>query len=248
MTLLDDVTVHATVTFGATNILSATRQLGVAFTGTVQTNGVTVGVASGTITFLTNNTRLSMNTVGAGSATSATAILTPPYTVTAIYSGDNTYIGSTNTLTVNHAIAQVALQNLNQAYDGTAKTVTAITTPPGLTVTITYNGSSVAPTNAGTYQVIGTVVDALYVGGATNSLVVTNGISTVTTNIIASISRAINLRLPGRPTTAAGFCSRKPTAWARVGRMDVSGSGTSTQSVINIDPLNQSVFFRLRSP
>jgi fibronectin type 3 domain-containing protein len=250
VTLIDDVTLNATTTFGATNILSATRQLGATFTGTVQTNGVTAGLASGTITFLTNNVGLSMNTVGAGSATSATAILTPPYTVTAIYSGDNTYLGSTNMLTVNHAVAQVALQNLNQAYDGTAKTVTAITTPSGLTVTFTYAGSSIAPTNAGTYQVIGTVVDALYVGSATNNLVVTNGISNMPTNILFSVSG--NQLTISWPSDHLGWILQSQTNSLNAGLganwIDVSGSGTSTQSVINIDLLNESVFFRLRSP
>ena len=250
VTLLDDVTVHATMTFGATNILSATRQLGATFTGTVQTNGVTAGAASGTISFLTNSVGLSQNTVSAGSANSATAILSPPYTVTAIYSGDNTYLSSTNTLTVSHAIAQVALQNLTQAYDGTAKSVTAITTPAGLNVTFTYAGSSSAPTNAGTYQVIGTVVDTLYVGSATNNLVITNGISNVSTNILASVSGS-QLTLSW-PSDHLGWILQSQTNSLSVGLgagwTDVSGSGTSTQSVINVDLSNQSVFFRLRSP
>ena len=85
------------------------------------TNGVPATPASGSITFLTNSVLLSTNTVALGTATSATAILNPPYTVTAIYSGDNTYIGSTNTLAVNHAMASVTLDNLNQTYDGTPK-------------------------------------------------------------------------------------------------------------------------------
>ncbi|HTB83305.1 MAG TPA: MBG domain-containing protein [Candidatus Sulfotelmatobacter sp.] len=250
VTLLDDVTVRATVTFGATNILSATRQLGATFTGTVQTNGVTAGGASGTISFLTNSAGLSMNIVSAGSATSATTILSPPYTVTAIYSGDNTFIGSTNTLTVNHASAQVALQNLSQAYDGTAKTVTAITTPAGLTVSFTYNGSSAAPTNTGTYLVIGSVVDPLYVGGATNNLVITNGVSLAPITFGSSLSGGqITLTWP---SDHLGWVLQSQTNSLNTGLgtgwMDVSGSGTSTQSVINIDPSNPSVYFRLRSP
>ena len=100
--------------------------------------------------------------------------------MTAIYSGDSTYIGSTNTLTVNNAAATVALGNLSQTYDGTAKSAAATTTPAGLTVAFTYAGSPNAPTNAGTYQVIGTVVDALYVRSATNNLVIGKAAATVT--------------------------------------------------------------------
>ena len=123
ITLVDNVRVSALATIASTNVLTPTRQLGAVFTGTVQTNGVTATAATGTISFRTNNVPLSADTVAAGSATSGTAILTPPYTVTAIYSGDNTYIGSTNTLTVNNAIATVTLGNLNQTFDGTARIV-----------------------------------------------------------------------------------------------------------------------------
>ena len=77
--------------------------LGAIFTGTVKTNGITATAATGTVTFKTNNVQLSANTLAAGSATSTTAILNPTYTVTAIYSGDSTYIGSTNSLTVSNA-------------------------------------------------------------------------------------------------------------------------------------------------
>jgi uncharacterized protein (TIGR02597 family) len=78
------------------------------------------------------------------------------------------------------AAALVALGGLSQTYDGTARMVTATTTPEGLTVLLTYNGSPNAPTNASSYEVIGTVSDANYAGGATNTLVVTARPITVT--------------------------------------------------------------------
>jgi len=175
ISLVDNVRISAAATIGSTNILSPTVRLGAIFTGTVKTNGVTATAATGTVTFKTNNVQLSANTLAAGSATSATAVLTPPYTVTAIYSGDSMYIGSTNTLTVNNPVATVTLGNLNQTYDGTAKSASAVTTPSGLTVAFTYDGSANAPTNVGTYQVIGTVIDPVYVGSATNNLVIVSG-------------------------------------------------------------------------
>jgi fibronectin type 3 domain-containing protein len=70
----------------------------------------------------------------------------------------------------------VTLSNLVQNYDGTAKSASAATTPSGLTVNITYNGSVNAPTNAGSYTVIGTINDANYQGSATNTLVINNAI------------------------------------------------------------------------
>lgn len=59
-----------------------------------------------------------------------------------------------------------------QTYDGTAKRVSVSTMPPGLTVGLTYNGSNVAPTNPGTYTVVGTIDDLNYFGGTTNTLLV----------------------------------------------------------------------------
>jgi hypothetical protein len=61
---------------------------------------------------------------------------------------------------------------LSQTYNGTARSATATTTPVGLTVNFTYNGSANAPTNAGSYTVIGTINDANYQGSATNMLVI----------------------------------------------------------------------------
>ena len=68
--------------------------------------------------------------------------------------------------------ATVTLGNLNPVYDGTGKSVSVTTTPPGLTVNLTYNGSASAPTNAGSYTVIGTINDPNYAGSATNTLVI----------------------------------------------------------------------------
>jgi len=68
--------------------------------------------------------------------------------------------------------ATVALGNLNQLYTGSAINATASTTPPGLTVNLTYNGSALAPTNAGSCTVIGTISDPNYYGSATNTLVI----------------------------------------------------------------------------
>ena len=73
------------------------------------------------------------------------------------------------------ASATVALGNLEQTYSGAVRTVSATTTPAGLTVAFTYDGSAAAPTNAGSYAVTGTVNDAIYQGSAAGTLVITNG-------------------------------------------------------------------------
>jgi fibronectin type 3 domain-containing protein len=70
----------------------------------------------------------------------------------------------------------VTLGNLSQTYNGAAKSAAVTTTPTNLTVNITYNGSADAPTNVGSYTVIGTINDANYQGGATNTLVISQAI------------------------------------------------------------------------
>src|SRR4029077_1488798 len=73
------------------------------------------------------------------------------------------------TLTVFKASGSVNLSNLAQTYDGTGRTISAATTPPGLAVNLTYNGSANAPTNAGSYTVVGSINDANYQGSATGT-------------------------------------------------------------------------------
>jgi len=250
ITLVDNVTVSALATVGSTNVLSATRQLGAVFTGTVKTNGVTALATTGTITFLTNSVTLSTNSVAAGSATSGTAILNPPYTVTAIYSGDSTYIGSTNSLTINNATATVVLGDLSQPYNGTARSATATTVPAGLTVTFTYDGSPNAPTNVGTYVVVGTIVDAIYAGSATNTLEITSSVNTTPTDITASF--AGNQLTLSWPADHTGWRLQAQTNTLGAGLtgtwVDVDGSAATNEVVIPIDAANPAVFFRMIYP
>jgi hypothetical protein len=99
VTLVDDVSVTY-LTTGPTNMIAATVQDGAIFTATIETNGVAATAATGSVLFETNTVSQSTGTVGGGVANSAVALLSGPYTVKAVYSGDGTYIGSTATLTV----------------------------------------------------------------------------------------------------------------------------------------------------
>ena len=73
-------------------------------------------------------------------------------------------------LDVTSPIATVTLSNLVQYFDTTAKSVSVTTVPPGLSVMVTYNGSTAAPTNTGNYTVVATINDPIYQGSATNTL------------------------------------------------------------------------------
>lgn len=90
----------------------------------------------------------------------------------------------TVTINVGQLPATVTLDSatLAQTYNGSERIVTATTTPAGLNVAVTYEGSSTPPTNAGTYAVLATIVDAQYGGSASGTLVVAKAAATLTLN------------------------------------------------------------------
>lgn len=85
----------------------------------------------------------------------------------------------TNTFNVTKAMADVFLSGLRHRYDGAAHSVTVTTDPAGLTVSVTYDGLSWAPTNAGTYAVTALVADVNYQGSAVGSLLIKPAITQV---------------------------------------------------------------------
>jgi hypothetical protein len=149
------------------------------------------GTSSGT--FIINQAQATV-TLGAMSQTYTASALTP--TVTTIPPGlnviltgapdtnagnypvsatvnDPNYAGSASgTFIINQALATVMLNNLSQIYDGTPKAVSFITAPLGLNVAVTYGGSPNAPTNAGSYPVVATIMDPNYVGSTTGTLTI----------------------------------------------------------------------------
>ena len=68
--------------------------------------------------------------------------------------------------------AAVVLEDLEQVYDGSPKHPRALTVPGELAVDLTYDGSSEAPAAAGTYAVVGMIVDDVYQGSATGTLTI----------------------------------------------------------------------------
>jgi RHS repeat-associated protein len=136
---------------------------------------------------------------------------------------DSNYTGSASgTLSIGHAAAIVALDgsSLNQSYNGAARTVTATTSPAGLPVSLTYNGSPTAPVNSGTYAIVATVVDPNnnYVGSTTGTLTVSKISGTLT---LGGLSRTYN----GSPVAATA--STSPAGLA----VNVTYDGSSTPPV-----------------
>ena len=111
------------------------------------------------------------------------------YTVIGTINNANYQGSATNTMVIAQASGSITLGSLSQTYDGTAKAATATTTPSGLAVNFTYNGSATVPTNAGSYTVIGTINDANYQGSATNTLVIDKATGSIT---LGSLSQTYN--------------------------------------------------------
>jgi hypothetical protein len=157
---------------------------------------------------------------------------------------DPNYVGATtHTLTIANAAASVNLANLSQTYDGTPKSVSNTTTPAGLLVSVTYNGCANSPTNSGSYSVIGTIINANYAGGGTNTLVIGNGAATVLLTGLAQVFDGTP-RPACASTTPAGLsvdltyngASAPPTnvdSYAVVGTIaDSNYAGSSTNTLI----------------
>ena len=79
---------------------------------------------------------------------------------------------NTANFTVTKMNGLVDLSDLTHTYDGTAKSASATTTPPGMNVIITYDGSPTEPVNAGDYTVVATIDDLNYAGFTTETLVI----------------------------------------------------------------------------
>jgi alpha-tubulin suppressor-like RCC1 family protein len=155
-------TVAVTVAQGLVGITALPTAAPIVFLQSLAASTLSGGTAtvSGSFSFANSST------VPAGAGTYNAVVL---FTAT-----DTNYAVLTTNIavTVNKAPATVSLSGMNQNYDGTAKSVTVTTTPGGLTVDVTYNGSSAPPTNAGSYTVVATVDDVNYAGTNTGTLLV----------------------------------------------------------------------------
>ena len=89
-------------------------------------------------------------------------------------------------ITITKAPAEVTLANLMQGYDGSPKAVSVATVPEDLSVDVTYDGASDAPTDQGSYAVSAVVNDPRYSGSAEGVLRITDS-ATVTLTDLAQV-------------------------------------------------------------
>ncbi len=86
---------------------------------------------------------------------------------------DANYSGSASgNLTVSAAPLAITLGNLTQSFDGTPKSVSVTTSPSGVATSVTYNGSTTAPSAIGSYAVAATVANPNYSGSANATLTI----------------------------------------------------------------------------
>ena len=144
-------------------------------------------------------------------------------TITVTQAGDANYLAASKNILVssNKLLATINAANATNTYTGSPIAFSATTTPPGLPVSFTYNGSITPPTNVGVYTVIGTINHPLYYGTGTWTLTI-EGIDA-------------NLRWVSLPTLKVG-----QRAWL-VATSDSGGvieyrsiNGTSTQASVTI--------------
>jgi YD repeat-containing protein len=194
-----------------------------------------------------------LNQTYTGSAISVTADTVPPgltvnltyngspnaptnpgsYTVIGTISDPNYYGSAMNTLVINPN-ATVTLGNLNQAYTGSAVNVTASTTPPGLTVNLTYNGSTNEPTSPGSYTVIGAISTPNYYGVATNTLVITGPTVAPAGQVLA---------VGGAVTLGVTVSNMAPAyQWFKDSRL-ILGATNSTLTVLNAGVPNSGTYY-----
>jgi cyclophilin family peptidyl-prolyl cis-trans isomerase len=163
-----------------------------AFSITIQKAAATVALGSLAQTYTgsplaatSTTTPSNLNVTYTYDGSSTTPTNAGSYAVVATINEPNHTGTASGTLVIAKAAATLTLGGLAQTFDGSAKAISATTTPAGLTVTFTYNGSATAPTNAGSYAVVGTISDTNYSGSDSGTLVIAKAAATVSLGSLA---------------------------------------------------------------
>ena len=150
--------------------------------GLVITLTATGGASHNAIVFTFDGSSTGTGTIASNSLTVTGA---GTLVIDANQTGNGNYSAATEaqvTVVISKGTATIALSNLSQTYNGSAEAATAITTPGGLPVSLTYSTAATAPTAAGSYAVVATVNSADYAGTANGTLVIAQAPSAVSLN------------------------------------------------------------------
>lgn len=186
--------------------------------------------------------------------------------IEASQSGNATYLAALPvrvSFAVDPAAAAIALDAFEQVYDGAPKPVLVQTTPAGVDVVVTYNGSENAPVFPGVYEVIASVDDPVYTGSASGTLVISspivvrrapvlNGIVEGSIQVLLPESFALNgsatvsgdLLVPGTPKIVrngnamiAGTLSAGGDAAPATATVTLNGGSVVRHLVMQTDPV-----------
>ena len=206
-------------------------------------SGNLAGAAAGTVTMTDSSNALSGTTsegLSSGTATFPDLILAADVSddIFTASLGLNPSLNLSTQASVGVTIprsATVTLSDLTQTYTGSPLPVTATTTPPGLTLKITYNGSPNPPTTVGSYPVVATVQNVNYIGSATGTLKIRQATPSIAWNAPAAIAYGTALsatQLDARSTVAGSF-SYSPPAGTIVagGSQKLSATFTPTDTI-----------------
>ena len=213
--LSDGIAIPATVTLS---------DLNPTYTGSSKSPTVTTNPAG--LAFSVTYDGLSQAPTNAGSYAIVATITEPGYTGSA-----------SGTLVIGKALATVTLGSLSPTYTGTPKAATATTSPAGLAVSFTYDSSSTAPTNAGSYAVVGTVNNANYQGSASGALVIVSAY----TAWIATYAD------PGNPSAAASG-DLDHDGWDNAGEFAFGTLPNNPSSLPRLQPVLTATTMRLMVP
>ena len=208
---------------------SATGVLVVAKADASPTIGNLEQVYDGTpriVTVATDPLGLAVEITYDGSVTAPTSAGTYAVAVTVV---DPNYEGSASgTLVVSKMDDPMTLENLEQVYDGTPRIVAVTTDPPGLDCEITYAGVPEAPIDAGSYDVVATVVDPNYEGSVTGTLVVAKADQTIDFPSIGDQlpTNAVELSATASSGLAVGFSVASGPARIDGATLTFTGAGT----------------------
>ncbi len=132
----------------------------------------------------------------------------------------------------NITLASVAISNLSQTYSGAPRSASVTTTPSGLSIMVTYNGSTLAPVHAGNYTVEGSVTQPDYTGSGSDTLVIARAPQTLTFNPLSSVQTgAAPFSLTASTTSGLPitYVSSNPNVASIVGNLvTVVGAGSTT--------------------
>ena len=237
-------TAAQSATFTPTDATNYTTVVGsVSVTVNKATPNVTAWPTASSITYgqtLTNSTLTGGTNTPAGTF-AFTAPSTSPNAGTAAQSATFTPTDTTNyttvvgsvSVTVNKASATVTFGSLNQTFTGSPIAAAFTTNPTGLTVSITYNGSSTAPINVGSYAVLATVNESNFLGTASGNMVIAKATATIAWNPSATISYGTNL---AASLTATAAASGNSVAGTFIYTAQPSGGSTSAVTAATVLP------------